>query len=384
MSSFDGLNNCQLNIGALPAMAVLETQWRALEAEADASFFNSWSWIGNWLTQLPASIKPQLVRASAGGKTLALCILVERKIVRHRFMPVRQTSMNSTGNPHLDALMIEYNDVLFDRSCGPDIRGAVLRALLDKESIEEFRVDGVRIDANWTALEVAGFRSTMLERVARGVDLDDVRAGGGEYLPLISANSRSKIRKAFKDTAKMGEMRLDVAQDAQQAEAMFVAMCNLHTQAWSERGESGAFANEFLLEFHRQLIRKQHAHGEIQIIAVRAGDALIGVLYNFVHRGRVYSYQSGFDFTLGPKQYKPGLLAHTLAIEHNARLGHRYYDFMAGDSQYKRSMGTRSDTLQWVVFQRQSLKFRIENSLRALKQRLKKPQSVAAPAEDQA
>jgi CelD/BcsL family acetyltransferase involved in cellulose biosynthesis len=230
----------------------------------------------------------------------------------------------------------------------------------------------------------------VLERIARGVDLKEVREAGGEFLPLISANTRSKIRKAFKDTAKMGELRLELPQDIAQAEAMYDALCHLHGAAWSERGEPGAFANRFLLNFHRELIRARYASGEIQLIGVRAGELLLGVLYNFVHRGRVYSYQSGFDFTLGPKQYKPGLLAHTMAIEHNARLGHDYYDFMAGDSQYKRSLGTRSDTLQWVVFQRDSFKFRIENGLRALKQRIQNrqarqvPETGATATEDQA
>jgi CelD/BcsL family acetyltransferase involved in cellulose biosynthesis len=377
-------------IAALPALTELESQWRELEARADASFFNSWSWIGHWLARLPSHIKPQLVRASGSGKTLALCVLVHGRLVRHGFMPVHTGCVNSTGVETLDALMIEYNDVLCDRDCGPAIRGQVLRKVLHSRRMEELRVDGVRIDACWPGISPPGFTITVLERIARGVDLKEVREAGGEFLPLISANTRSKIRKAFKDTAKMGELRLELPQDIAQAEAMYDALCHLHGAAWSERGEPGAFANPFLLDFHRELIRARYASGEIQLIGVRAGELLLGVLYNFVHRGRVYSYQSGFDFTLGPKQYKPGLLAHTMAIEHNARLGHDYYDFMAGDSQYKRSLGTRSDTLQWVVFQRDSFKFRIENGLRALKQRIQNrqarqvPETGATATEDQA
>jgi CelD/BcsL family acetyltransferase involved in cellulose biosynthesis len=106
------------------------------------------------------------------------------------------------------------------------------------------------------------------------------------------------------------------------------------------------------------------------LASVLAGDQLLGVLYNFVYRGRVYSYQSGFDYSDAARHCRPGLVLHSLLIEHNAKLGHVHYDLMAGDSQYKRSLGTRSETLQWVICQRDSLKFRVENRLRALKQRL--------------
>ena len=376
----------QVSIGGLPPLADLEPQWLALEDRADTSYFNCWSWMGHWLGRLPSHIKPQLVRAYAGDKTLALCILVQGRSIRYRIVPVRLASLNSTGIESLDALMIENNDVLFDRSCGHDIRGRVIREILRTQSIEELRIDGVRMNAKWPEIGVPGYDIFVLERIARGIDLSEVRAGGGEFLPLISANSRSKIRKALKDTAKMGELRLELPQDVNQAEALFDALCRLHSAAWSERGEPGAFANQFLLEFHRNLIRGRYDSGEIQIVAVRAGEALIGVLYNFLHRGRVYSYQSGFDYTLGPTQYKPGLLAHTMAIEHNARLGHDYYDLMAGDSQYKRSLGRRAETLQWVVFQNDSLKFRVVNGLRALKQHFQERRNLEpqpAPAEDQ-
>jgi CelD/BcsL family acetyltransferase involved in cellulose biosynthesis len=251
--------------------------------------------------------------------------------------------------------------------------------VLGQSALDEFHAHGVQFNAGWATLAAPGFRQLELVRASRGVDLEKVRAEG-DYLALISANSRSKIRKTFKDAAQWGALRLEIATDADQARAMYDTLCRLHIEAWNARGKPGAFANPHLLEFHRRLILTRLNHGDIQLATVHAGEQLLGVLYNFVHRGHIYSYQSGFDYLLGAKNFRPGLLVHTMAIEHNAKLGHGYYDFMAGDSQYKRSMGTRSGALHWVVYQRKSLKFQIEYTLRGIKGRLRPPPAAAAPA----
>jgi CelD/BcsL family acetyltransferase involved in cellulose biosynthesis len=372
-------------IEALPDRAVLAREWRDLEGRSDASFFTSWSWLGVWLASLQEIAQPRLLRARQDERTVGLALVVERRALRYRVLPVREWHVNATGDQRLDALMIEYNDVLVDRdSVEPaSVRAQMASAIVADTRLDELHFAGVR-RSDWEKVALPGFHRAELERSCRGVDLAEVRERG-EYLPLISANSRSKIRKALKDGAQIGALRFEVAADLPQADEMYDTMCRLHGQAWTARGEPGAFANPFLLEFHRRLIRERLASGEIQLARVWAGEQVLGVLYGFIHRGRVFCYQSGFDFSLGPKQFKPGLVAHAMAIEFNARLGHAYYDFMAGDSQYKRSMGTRSDSLHWVVYQRDSLKFRLTNRLRELKRRLRPVRLATTPApEDQA
>ena len=47
------------------------------------------------------------------------------------------------------------------------------------------------------------------------------------------------------------------------------------------------------------------------------------------------------------------------------------YDFMAGDSQYKRQLSNHQTQLCWLVLQRPRLKFKIEDRLREMRNRLK-------------
>ena len=89
---------------------------------------------------------------------------------------------------------------------------------------------------------------------------------------------------------------------------------------------------------------------------------------NFVFRGCVYTYHSGFHYDSDGK-LKPGPVSHYLAIDHHLRNGAGVYDFMAGEGQHKKSLATHARFLSWSCTQPDLLKFRVENSLRRWKDR---------------
>jgi hypothetical protein len=98
---------------ALPPLAVLEREWRALEAAGHPSFFTSWRWIGTLLTALPLASRPQLLRGIAQGETVALALLGACDS-RRRFGLVRSCGLhiNESGDPRFDSLTIEHNGIL--------------------------------------------------------------------------------------------------------------------------------------------------------------------------------------------------------------------------------------------------------------------------------
>ncbi|MGB0109168.1 MAG: GNAT family N-acetyltransferase, partial [Terriglobales bacterium] len=101
-----------------------------------------------------------------------------------------------------------------------------------------------------------------------------------------------------------------------------------------------------------------------------AGEETIGILYNFVHKGKVSFYQSGLNYTKD-KHLKPGLVTHACAIQECLALGFDDYDFLAGDARYKRSLAKDSRHLAWVVFARSSLKLALIEFLRAVKRKVR-------------
>ena len=129
---------------------------------------------------------------------------------------------------------------------------------------------------------------------------------------------------------------------------MLEELAVLHQQAWSDRGFPGSFSSKVFFEFHRRLVRRCFSKGMIQLLRVRAGQTTIGSLYNFMYRGKLSFYQSGFDYRRD-KRLSPGIVVHVLAIEHACNIGLEEYDFLAGDTDYKKKLASKHRDVRWLT-----------------------------------
>jgi hypothetical protein len=353
--------------GPLPALPDLAREWQALEARSDASYFTSWGWVGTWLALLPPAVQSRLVRGAAGDETVGLGVVVERRIRRHGFVASQALFLHTTGDPALDELTVEYNGFLRDRR-RPEVATTMTRFLVDEyPGWDEIYMDGLADAGAYIAPVGANLLCRRRTRQVHFVDLDRIRSTGGDYLGSVGSNTRYNIRRSQKEYRKLGPITLDSATSVEQALDYFDRLKTWHQAYWNEKGHAGSFVSAFFESFHRRLIRERFAAGEIQLLRVRAGERVVGYLYNFVYRGRVYNYQSGFDYGVCERYNRPGLVSHLAAIDYSLQQGAHAYDLLAGDNQYKRSLGTQVGELQWVVLQRPQWQFRLEHGLRNVK-----------------
>ena len=138
----------------------------------------------------------------------------------------------------------------------------------------------------------------------------------------------------------------------------------MHAQRWAKRNLHGHFEDPRVEAFHRRLIAQRMAHGEIQLVRVRAGGSTLGCLYNFVYRGHVLFYQCGLASFDDP-HIKPGYLCHAAAVEYNALAGHAIYDLLGGQARYKDNLATGMNRLVWLRVQRPLARFSIEDRVRS-------------------
>jgi CelD/BcsL family acetyltransferase involved in cellulose biosynthesis len=152
---------------------------------------------------------------------------------------------------------------------------------------------------------------------------------------------------------------MSVAKTLEQARDFFVELKILHQRHWQSKENPGAFGSLFANEFHETLIQTRFPYGEIQIAEFSAGPKRIGYLYNFVLEDVVTNYQTGLCYEDNPK-LKPGLVAHSLAIDHNLRQGLGTYDLLMGKQRYKRNLATHTEDMVWLALQKRRLRFQVE------------------------
>lgn len=348
----------------------LGPRWRALEARADGSFFQGWTWVGCLAERRFPD--PVLLEAREGGRTVGLALFNRRRGP----LGAEALWLGESGDPALDAVFVEYNGPLLERghealarACldaalhapeanphpGPaparvpgglsrtvttDSRGGAWRRFWGRRVV----LDGVG-DALFDAARAAGI--VHKRRYSRPAPCVDLRAPGS-FLDGLSRNTRYQLRRSARQYEARGVLRVRRADTAEEALAYLDALRVLHQAAWRARGQPGVLDSEAALSFHRALVARGVDRGEVDLLRVTAGEAVLGYLYNFRHRGRVLSYQSGFDYAgAGPHQ-KPGLTCHHLAIEMYRAEGAAVYDFLAGPDRYKLSLGGPGPTLHWV------------------------------------
>lgn len=339
----------------LPDLADLAPRWRALEACADASFFLGWTWTGAWLDSY--GVRPDLLSVMDGeGRDVALAL------VGHAMQPrllgrCATLSLNQAGDPAADRPYIEYNGLLAAAGREADAAYALHVALARRADWRALRLSGIAPGSSLLGLHAR--RATRLDRSpVYQVDLDAVRAAGGDYLSLLSANTRGQIRRAIKDH---GGLPTVAAATPAEAQSWIEEMRLLNEGRHGDNAWDDAAFRRFL----STLVERGRATGEVELLRFADAKGLVGLLVNFVHRDQAMNYQSAFAAPRSSKD-KPGLLCHAAAVAHYAARGLSLYSLLAGKDRYKQSLATCEEALEWWVIERFSPRLEAEALLRRL------------------
>lgn len=359
-----------VSLEALENVAWLETAWKELEARATHSFFLSWLWIGTWLRHIPDGTQPHVLVARSSGKIVGLAIICRRRVwslgphARARWL------LNESGDTRFDRLFIECNSILAEQ---PDtIIPAGLDALTSRlRRADQLVLSGIDADLELAACGAAG-RAGLVSEVKQAdtalwVDYAKAHQQKKDYRATLGRSTRQAVSRAMRLYAERGPLEFRIMETTTDALAAFDLLSDFHRSRW---GRKGAFANPGFRPFHEELIARGVPTGAVRISRTLVGGQTIGVVYNFVHDGRVLNYQSGFLYE-SDGRLKPGLVSHVLAIEESISRGERGYDFLAGGAGHKAHLANSEYAMKWVAISRDGPERHIEAKLREAKRTLR-------------
>jgi CelD/BcsL family acetyltransferase involved in cellulose biosynthesis len=332
--------------------------WAELAAASPySSFFTSAEWTGAWLSVYASSLNVSIVIFQQADQPVGICLLTRRTEKRGP-VAVKRIYLNTAGEDEEDEACIEFNNLL----CLDGFENAVSRALavfVDSAEWDEFAVPGASpgpvVDALGEVL--TGTHPQVSRLTSPYVDLEAVRtAHAGDYEKSLGSRTRKNYRQSHrKYTEQYGEVALDRAGTAAEALAMLQELADLHQRSWVARGKPGVFASARFYAFHRTLAETVCPQHGVQFWKLRAGDTAIGLIYGFVHKNRVYFYQSGLQYSENSR-LQPGLVTLVQVVQDCVVAGYDEFHFLAGDAQYKQLLSSGERDLVWMVFQRSSLK----------------------------
>lgn len=332
------------------------------------SVFLSEDWMQSWLDVYAHEFTGWWVRWQDGDSTVAGCLLL-RRVAWKQFIPLRTLYINATGEASERTPLTEFNDIL----CRPGYEDAVVNdfvALLGKMPWDRILLSG-HADGALLRRVIAMLPAAAVEVDSRPAWYVNIaQLPPGRFETTLAGKVGSHIRRNTRLFEKQfGELVLATATTLDQAMHYFRDLSALHNARWQSKGQDGSFASKAVVRFHEHLIRRLWPKQAVDMVCVSGGTQVIGHLYNFTSENKVYVFQTGFVYG-SDTRLSPGLLTHTLAVEHYRQCGFREYDLLAGDAPYKRALADRNRTLHWTVVYRDTPWMRLVLALRALKSHL--------------
>lgn len=335
--------------------ARLLDEWTGLYGLSPAKVFLSPAWIENWLSVVPDDIGIGCVRVFddlRGVYAIALVGLPPRQ----SFLAPLEAKLHESGDPALDRIYLEYNDILVAADAPAGAREAALAAIVDAlPAVEEFVVRNATPDLVAALAAVAGERGlslrSLLSQPTFQIDLKP--EDGKPVIEGFSSSLSAKVRRAIRRYEERGVVALQRARTKDDRTVAWTELMRLHAETWSRRGMGGAFGEPVFSAFHERLVDR-HANA-VDFVRLTVGAETVGVLYNLIASDRVYNYQSGFRYETD-NQLVPGFVCHALAAERYREEGFAVYDMMGGDADYKRRLCREGDALETIVLTRPSLR----------------------------
>lgn len=341
----------------------IKAVWKEVYKDSSSQTpFSSWYWIEALLKS--TKVDYHFLCATLNGKAVGVSLLFFKNNGLKKV-----AYLNRTGNPKIDQPWIEYNDFLCDQDYQAETKAALIDYCVNHLSFDELVV-GASLKSTISALSLF-FNEQRTEWYSQTykLDLSDF-SNIEEYLSSLSSNTRYQIRRAYREYCELGEEKIERASDLIETKKWMRHAAPHHIKRWGDTRVGSGFNNPHFIRFHEDIIAESFDHGYIDLLTISFGKSIIAYFYNFIINNRVYFYLSANVYTPNIKYSKPGLVAHTLAIEYYLKKGFHTYDFMGGESQYKRSLASYGEPMSIVRFQRKNTINWVEQRARRLKQLL--------------
>lgn len=342
----------------------------------------SHAWVNEWWKIFAASYAP------APSRLLVISLRKDDKLVAIIPLYLQITgSLNarilrfiSAGSKDEESLCPEYLDILHDGKEPLTYLGYIgdfLTGLSDCFDQIDFGIVRRNSLVCGLAERLAGSRMWLKSRPVISLQAD-IKGGLDAYSGRLSSSGRTQARRLLKQK----DLELSVIEDTEEALHCFNELVTLHQRKWESEGKTGAFSSDYVRLFHKNLITQLMPGRQLSLIRLSYRDKPLSILYGFLIKDRFEFYQSGIDTSI--KSVKsPGITAHLLAMEALSAKGFRQYDFLCGESTYKRRLATQQSECLHMQLHRPSVRSAISfthSSCRRLIAKVNRLQSLTKSA----
>lgn len=349
-----------------PSSELIKQSWATLGATIPGHAFLNECWMAPWFDVVSLNHNPILITVKKTDSIAALAVAHIIRIKRRGVFYRNVLYFNEVPIPPND-MVIEYNGILAAKEDYQQAWATILNTLKQELSWDEIKIN--KIDPEQTPAILTAIKANNLLSFIEREDtspyavLNKNESWQETEKANLSSNRRRQVKKAKQlYEEKYGKLSLVKIIDKAHVDTFWARMEELHTAHWNEKGNSGAFANTLWTNFNRNMISNWLEAGTVQLTQYNAGDTPIGYLFNLVVEDRAYNIQCGFLYEQD-NRLKPGFVCHHMCMEYCHTVGVQKYYYLAGGEDYKVSLSSEIDKLDWICIRKSNRKFLLEDLL---------------------
>jgi CelD/BcsL family acetyltransferase involved in cellulose biosynthesis len=316
---------------------------------ADGLPLRSWDWLATWWKHYGAI---NLERQVSGTQRAERQLYVAVCSISKSDTDANESKIIGIAPFYLDRTVIKGNvlrwlgsgEVCTDHLsliCRPEHRlqvaGAIAEALTTTCNDWD-RLDLSNIDADDEAIQALtrclAERDCLVSRHAADSCWSlDLPTSWDDYLGAISKSHRKQLRQLERRVLESDRARWHQVKSSEQLEAAWRNLVDLHQRRRRSLGEPGCFASRLFHDFHREVVSRLLATGQLRMSWLELDGTPAAAEYHIAGASTTYAYQGGVD----PERLleEPGRLSTILCLRAAIEEGHRHIDFLRGDEPYK-------------------------------------------------
>jgi CelD/BcsL family acetyltransferase involved in cellulose biosynthesis len=324
--------------------------WALLERAANPEPTKTPLWLLTWWDVFGRSGGRELclvVLEDKAGEVVGIVPLLRRWVMDAKLFPVQTLELIGSGEDREDEIFSEYLGAIVARGHEAAVAKKLAEMLrgADLGAWDELVMRSMRSDDPWVALLADELRARGMEvNVESSLECPYIAlpATWDAYLAGLDGNNRYFVRRTLRELdawAKPGGAVLRRASTPTELDEGWRILQAIHSERWNG---GGSFQSERFRRFHRTVMREllDGKGGTLDLLWLEVKGEPVAAVYNIVYRGHIHFYQSGRKLDV-PKNARPGIAIHLLAIRRAIEQGHHTYDFLASPHQYKHQLAPK-------------------------------------------
>jgi CelD/BcsL family acetyltransferase involved in cellulose biosynthesis len=311
-----GTDLCARVLRSVAELKQISSDWRDLFHRCRVTGFQSPGWLLPWIEVFSPG-KMIFVEVRCANLLVAVAPLLIYRRDSERVLAFMGGGVS------------DYLDLLVDPAFEPQAVGEIICAILD-------------VHEDWTVLDLTDLpshspllRIPFLDGSVRAHDSCSVLrlpSTREDLLHLFSKRQRANLRNAHSRLDRAGGGHVEIATGETLSEFL-ENLFTLHTNRWSEQGESGVLDDERVRRFHSSCAAALLQDGLLHLTRLRLTNRSIAVVYSLLSDGTAYCYLQGFDPDFS--WLSPGTQLMFSVMSDAVARGMVEFDFLRGREAYK-------------------------------------------------